>query len=243
MSTRALYTFIGDTSEDTWNVYKHHDGYPEGAATTLAVARAWFAWKTPRYEADEFACAFIAAGKAQTPFGLTETECKPNKDYAPVGGRPYCENGGGVRLMPQGDPFEVASKNCGDIEYRYEISMKANKTKAGARLSVKAFGSMDFDGGIEYLLFEVNASGFANAAKRWSEGKQKAIAKLITRAPAPVLLMGQVPVKFASTTFGAHVDHRTIEDRLATIEALLQVNRDARPVDVGAIGYLRRAGL
>ena len=36
---------------------------------------------------------------------------------------------------------------------------------------------------------------------------------------------------------------RTIEDRLTAIEALLQVNRDARPVDVGAIGYLRRAGL
>ena len=33
MSTRAVYTFIDE--HETYHVYKHHDGYPEGAAELI----------------------------------------------------------------------------------------------------------------------------------------------------------------------------------------------------------------
>ena len=60
MSTRAIYTFKG--FGETYHVFKHHDGYPSGAAGFLE-ATLTKAWDLPRYEPDEFACAFIAANK------------------------------------------------------------------------------------------------------------------------------------------------------------------------------------
>lgn len=97
MSTRALYTFKG--TEDypgNYNVYKHSDNYPSGAADAIHRALT-LAWPLPRYEADEFAASFVAANKRQA---------------------------GGVRLMPSGNASKVAQKNCTDIDYRYEISFK-----------------------------------------------------------------------------------------------------------------------
>lgn len=62
MSTRAAYTFIDETG--VFHVYKHWDGYPTGAAMHLkATLESGKAWALPRYEADEFAAAFIAANK------------------------------------------------------------------------------------------------------------------------------------------------------------------------------------
>jgi hypothetical protein len=68
MSTRAVYKF---TSEgESYSVYKHHDGYPEGAAQWLQdTLDSGLAWELPRFEADEFAAAFIAANKKQ-PGGI-----------------------------------------------------------------------------------------------------------------------------------------------------------------------------
>jgi hypothetical protein len=99
MGTRALYTFIEKGS--TWNVYKHWDGYPTGAAEFLEKAKK-LAWELPRYEADEFATAFIAANKNQA---------------------------GNIRMMPQGKPDKVATKNCSDIEYRYEVYLHKKHQK------------------------------------------------------------------------------------------------------------------
>jgi hypothetical protein len=62
MSTRAVYTFI-DTDGDKFHVYKHHDGYPSGAAEWIANALP-HAWELPRFEADEFGAAFIAGNKS-----------------------------------------------------------------------------------------------------------------------------------------------------------------------------------
>lgn len=148
MSTRALYTFKGAAEgEYDWNVYKHSDGYPTGAAETLATAQAWFAWKAPRYESDEFAAAFIAAGKAWCLVDASGLQDKERwEKYAP-GGEYNSMAGGGVRLMPQGDPMQVAQKECGDIEYRYEIEqrpkLKAKRerlvTEVGKELWIKAF--------------------------------------------------------------------------------------------------------
>ena len=61
MSTRAIYTFKG--FGEAHHVYKHHDGYPTGAARAFELA-IQNAWRLPRYEPDEFAAAFVAANKA-----------------------------------------------------------------------------------------------------------------------------------------------------------------------------------
>jgi len=60
MGTRAVYTFI-----DAYNrlsVYKHWDGYPSGACGFITKALE-LAWPLPRFEAEEFAAAFVAANK------------------------------------------------------------------------------------------------------------------------------------------------------------------------------------
>lgn len=95
MSTRAIYTFEDD--RNTAHVYKHHDGYPSGAADAIAKALP-YAWQLPRFEADEFAAAFVAGNK---------------------------EGDGGVRLFPTRcqKPIDFAT----DIEYRYEITCRLGK--------------------------------------------------------------------------------------------------------------------
>lgn len=62
MSTRAVFTFIDGSG--IWHVYKHNDGYPSGAALAIHAA-AEKAWTFPRFEADEFSTAFIAANKTR----------------------------------------------------------------------------------------------------------------------------------------------------------------------------------
>lgn len=66
MSTRGRYRFIDGSNQGPYTVYKHSDNYPHGKHGGLqAIANALpYAWKLPRFEADEFACAFIAAAKA-----------------------------------------------------------------------------------------------------------------------------------------------------------------------------------
>lgn len=61
MSTRAMYTFKDE--RDTIHVYKHHDGYPEGGVDFIRSATG-SAWVLPRFEADDFAAAFVAANKS-----------------------------------------------------------------------------------------------------------------------------------------------------------------------------------
>lgn len=60
MSTRACYIFRD--SEKDIAVYKHSDGDPEGAYQAIFKSLA-LAWPLPRFEADEFAAAFVAANK------------------------------------------------------------------------------------------------------------------------------------------------------------------------------------
>jgi len=60
MGTRAIYVFE-DENEEVY-VYKHYDNYPQGAVDFIEEAKA-YAWPFPRFEADEFAAAFVAANK------------------------------------------------------------------------------------------------------------------------------------------------------------------------------------
>lgn len=69
MGTRAIYTFLDINGEDKCTVYKHYDGYPRGAADFIENAKS-YAWKFPRYEADEFAAAFVAANKSPEGGGV-----------------------------------------------------------------------------------------------------------------------------------------------------------------------------
>ena len=64
MSTQAIYTFVDPESGDEVSVFKHWDNYPEGAALFLNRAKK-LAWELPRFEADEFAAAFVAANKTR----------------------------------------------------------------------------------------------------------------------------------------------------------------------------------
>lgn len=139
MSTRALYTFR-DSDGSEFHVYKHHDGYPTGAAEALTNALE-FAWRFPRYEADDFAAAFIAGNKGhyyhQEMRTLRKLEALGNRaaflgepiDPAEVAKlvknlvrcREYAKdyNGGGVRACPSGTFDEVAPQ---DLEYWYLIT-------------------------------------------------------------------------------------------------------------------------
>lgn len=65
MSTRAIYGFTDERNPKPLWVYIHYDGYPEGAATYFENAKK-MAWDLPRFEADEFAAAFVAANKKGT---------------------------------------------------------------------------------------------------------------------------------------------------------------------------------
>lgn len=60
MGTRAVITFIDE--DNTFHVYQHWDGDPTSILHSIECAKA-FAWALPRFEADEFAAAFIAANK------------------------------------------------------------------------------------------------------------------------------------------------------------------------------------
>ncbi len=100
MSTRAVYTFKDKWTE--YHVYRHSDGYPEGAVKWISAAIP-FAWELPRFEAGDFGCAFIAADRMRS------------KE------RGYMQ-GGSTSLMPNGPIKSVAP---GDINYRYEIECES----------------------------------------------------------------------------------------------------------------------
>ena len=60
MSTNAIIHIIGD--DEVYTIYKHWDGYPSGIQKCINKALD-MAWELPRFEADEFAAAFVAANK------------------------------------------------------------------------------------------------------------------------------------------------------------------------------------
>ena len=169
MTTRGLFTFKGHQEhEHDFNVYKHHDTYPSGALVVLQNTIDWFAWKLPRYESDEFAAAFCAAGKAYymiEAMGSEEARIEYNAHYSPHHGDRRASSGGGVRLMPDGDPLTVASKECCDIDYRYEISFN-DVTNS---LDVKAFkigNHFDDKGLTDRCIFDGTFTDFGAWASR-----------------------------------------------------------------------------
>ena len=68
MSTNAIIFFQSDETSEPYSsgVYQHWDGYPSGVQATInKTIESGLAWELPRFEADEFAAAFIAANKKE----------------------------------------------------------------------------------------------------------------------------------------------------------------------------------
>jgi hypothetical protein len=139
MSTRACYRFIDPDTSEVATVYKHHDGYPEGAVCWITKALD-YAWRLPRFEADEFAAAFVAANKPSAgdkhreylEKGQKENNSKTKAallslaaDWGPSG-RYAAMHGGGVRIVnrPGMDAFKGYAS---DIEYLYDVTLKTNE--------------------------------------------------------------------------------------------------------------------
>jgi hypothetical protein len=60
MGTRAVVIFKDESG--SFKVYKHWDGYPDNMVPLIKAA-ACKAWELPRFEADEYAAAFVAHAK------------------------------------------------------------------------------------------------------------------------------------------------------------------------------------
>lgn len=62
MSTRSVFSFHEAGIKRKFHVYKHSDGHPAGAVRAFLNALP-LAFDLPKFEADEFAAAFIAGNK------------------------------------------------------------------------------------------------------------------------------------------------------------------------------------
>lgn len=122
MSTRSVYIFQDNAGR--YAVYKHSDGYPTGAAQSIEKA-AEYAWTMPRWEADEFGAAFVAAEKTNT--------LKTRKTIAKKHGNEV-DAGGQVRLLEDANMASMPS----DIEYLYIIRNTGNE-ELDARVVVDAY--------------------------------------------------------------------------------------------------------
>lgn len=60
MSTRAVITFRDE--DESFSVYQHFDGDPATVAANVDLAKE-YAWPLPRFEACDFAAAYIRATK------------------------------------------------------------------------------------------------------------------------------------------------------------------------------------
>jgi hypothetical protein len=61
MGTRCVITFRD--KHGSFSVYQHWDGYPEVVMGNIGTTKN--CWKWPRFEADEFAAAYIATHKTE----------------------------------------------------------------------------------------------------------------------------------------------------------------------------------
>jgi|TARA_R110000744_G_scaffold41783_1_gene94773 hypothetical protein len=62
MGTRASITF--EDAHNSFTIYQHWDGDPETIARNVERSKM-FAWNLPRFEASDFAAAYVAANKEQ----------------------------------------------------------------------------------------------------------------------------------------------------------------------------------
>jgi acylphosphatase len=158
MSTRATYTFRDNSGNSLdggpIHVYKHHDGYPTGAAQWIEAALD-HAWSLPRFEASDFAAAFVAANKPspeQEALRLRQLA----KEHREAGNRETADQldmrathyepggfinnsrGGGVRLIADGSEDGWKKFAC-DQEFHYEVQ------PSGRTLRIDAYATNLWD--------------------------------------------------------------------------------------------------
>jgi hypothetical protein len=155
VSTRACYRFIPQNGPNDWpgvvTVYKHSDGYPRGAAEAIERAIP-HAWKLPRFEADEFAAAFVRGNKMSAEDHAREYEAyaakasDTDKPYLLETARKYRTDpgyrsivGGGIRLVPF-EGIDAHKRFACDTEYLYDIRCVDGK------LLVTAYTTSERDG-------------------------------------------------------------------------------------------------
>ena len=157
MSTRACYRFIPENGPNDFpgvvTVYKHSDGYPSGAAIAIEAALP-HAWQLPRFEADEFAAAFVRGNKKsaddyareyEARAALPETDAETKKALLSIAHqyrtdpsyRGSC--GGGIRLVPF-EGLDAHQRFASDTEYLYDIRCVSGK------LRVTAYSTSECDG-------------------------------------------------------------------------------------------------
>ena len=87
MSTRACYRFFPLNGPNDWSgvvtVYRHHDGYPSGAAKAIEAALP-HAWPLPRFEPDEFAAAFVRGNKKSAEDYASEYEAEAERPQTKI---------------------------------------------------------------------------------------------------------------------------------------------------------------
>ena len=155
MSTRACYRFIGRPGDhaEVVTVYKRSDGYPEGAVCWISKALD-FAWPLPRFEADEFAAAFIAANKKSARqrhaeyLAKAEREADPQikahlqrsaEEWTPGGRYALACVGGDLRVVNQ--PGREAFKSYAtDIEFLYDVTVKGEALHVTVHSTVERNG-------------------------------------------------------------------------------------------------------
>ena len=155
MSTRALYSFVDEYATPT--VYKHCDGSPSGAAEAIKAAID-FAWPLPRFEADDFGAAFVAANKQSATERMNEM-AKGSPDLKPEHMRRAC--GGDVYLCGTGDWRTAGHWDC---VYRYEVSCVDGKLRVKAWAVRHVDDDRDPDGG-EWKETEIHDGDLAKLAK------------------------------------------------------------------------------
>jgi hypothetical protein len=165
MSTRSAYIFKDEGG--SYAVYKHCDGYPTGAANSLINAKK-YAWQGNRFEADEFACAFITAEKVNS-----YASCKK---YRPKGDKEPIDAGGQMRLL---EGIELKHMPI-DIEYLYIIRNTANDPMSASRVKVSAY-EVNFPWGDKAepqaekhlkLIFECGLDDVKAVAKAFEAGRE-----------------------------------------------------------------------
>lgn len=61
MGTRAVITFHDELTKQKYSIYQHWDGDPATVHANIRLTQKCWPW--PRYEADEFAAAYVATHK------------------------------------------------------------------------------------------------------------------------------------------------------------------------------------
>lgn len=157
MSTRACYRFIPEQGPNDFpgvvTVYKHQDGYPSGAAKAIEAALS-YAWPLPRFEADEFAAAFVRGNKKSADDFARDCEKQAaaasdpkQKEACLAIARRYREEksyraavtGGGIRLVPF-EGLDAYQRFASDIAFLYDIRCVEGK------LRVTAYRTAERDG-------------------------------------------------------------------------------------------------